>query len=122
MKKIYYFLLIAFCSLSSGFAQSDSLSSEKTDLKTLPSLKQMVYSATPTVIDYSLALDLRKVNLVNHSLQNIKDGDFTISLSNLKMKNSFNRNDFKTKPADMLKNIMPDYDLTSKPLPAQPLF
>jgi len=122
MKKTYYFLLIAFCGLSTGFAQSDSLYSEKTSLKTLPSLKQVVYSATPAVLDHSLALDLGKVNLINHSLQNIKDGDFAISVSNLKMKNFFNRNDFRTKPADMLENIMPDYDLTSKPLPAQPLF
>ncbi|WP_037320706.1 hypothetical protein [Salegentibacter sp. Hel_I_6] len=120
MKKIYCLLVLILSSLTSGFAQSDTTTIKNKNM--LPSLKQVVYSADADAMDFRLALDLRGVNLVNHSLQNIKDGDFAISLSNLKMKNFFNRNDFRITPADVLKNIMPDYDLTSKPLPSRPLF
>jgi hypothetical protein len=62
------------------------------------------------------------LNLFNYSLKSIKDGNFTISNFNLKKKNFFDYQDFRNNPADRLKELMPDYDLNSAPLPSQPLF
>jgi len=122
MKEILIFLLVSFSFITSSFSQSDSTVRGKNNLNILPSLRYVVYSGNLDNEYFSLQIDLESLNLFNYSLQNIKDGNLTISSSNLKKKNFFDYKDFRNTPADRLKNMMPDFDLNSSPLPSKPLF
>lgn len=121
MKKIFCFLFIFTSLLGSGFAQTDTTVQENNKLDLLPTLRQVVYFGD--FAEYpGLDVAFNSINLVNHSLQNIKDGELAISPLNLKKNNFFDHQEFRNTPSDNLREIMPNYDLNSRPLPSRPLF
>ncbi|WP_037315670.1 hypothetical protein [Salegentibacter sp. Hel_I_6] len=122
MKPLLIFALAFLGIVHQSFSQSDSIVSGKNDSNILPSLRYIVYLENPNDQNFNKPIDLELFNLFNYSLKSIKDGNFTISNFNLKKKNLFDYQDFKNKPADRLKELMPNYDLMSAPLPSQPLF